>query len=72
MEFKDLNENEVIECQGGLLAGALAGAILGGTAGLVAATAKGVATGSLSGNEIWKSYTSCAIAGAAVGTYTPV
>ena len=46
MEFQNLDEKEIMECQGGLLAGALAGAILGGTAGLIAATAKGVATGS--------------------------
>lgn len=72
MEFEVLSTEEAMECQGGLLAGALTGAIIGGTAGLIIATGKGIVTHSLTGNQIWKCYTSCAIAGAAVGTYFPV
>lgn len=71
-EFCELSENEILSVDGGLLAGALAGAILGGTAGLVVMTGKGIVTGSLTGNEIWKGYTTGALAGAAIGAYTPI
>lgn len=70
--FENISLDELEYVDGGLLAGALAGGILGGTAGLVVGTAKGVATGRLTGNELWKCYTVGALAGAAIGSYTPV
>lgn len=72
MNYIESREKETMKLNGGLLAGALAGAILGGIVGIIAATVKGVATGNLSENEVWKCYTSLAIAGAAIGAHTPV
>lgn len=69
--FEDISLDELENIDGGLFVGALAGGILGGTVGLVAGTVKGVATGNLTGNELWKCYTAGALAGAAIGTYTP-
>ena len=71
-DFKEISICEMEEVNGGALAGGLAGAILGGTVGLIVGTAKGVATGELSGNDLWKCCTTGAIAGAAIGAYTPV
>ena len=71
-ELSSIKKENLLLINGGAVAGALAGAILGGTVGLVGATAKGVATGELSGKEIWKASTSCALTGAAIGKATPI
>lgn len=69
---KELEMKELKQIDGGLLAGALAGGILGGTAGLVCGVISGCSSGNLSGNDLWKCYTTGALAGAAIGAYTPV
>ena len=70
-KFEELNESQLEYINGGLLLGAIVGAIFGGVAGLVVACGTIVANGSTSGNTIWKCYTAGALAGAAIGAYTP-
>ena len=70
--FAVIKEDEMQKIDGGLLAGGLAGAILGGTAGLVGGTVATIVTGDTSGKTLYKWTSAGALAGGAVGAYTPV
>lgn len=69
--LKEIKKENLETISAGGLAGALGGAIIGGTVGLAGATIGGVKSGKLSGNSLWKGYTSCAIAGAGIGFASP-
>ncbi|EPY2282674.1 bacteriocin [Clostridium sporogenes] len=76
-QYKVISKHDLENINGGLVGGAIAGAVLGGAvlggaAGVTTAAIHGAYKGSISGNKLWKGYTSGALGGAAWGLASPV
>ncbi|WP_075809104.1 class IIb bacteriocin, lactobin A/cerein 7B family [Paraclostridium sordellii] len=70
-KFEVLEEQNLEDVNGGLVAGAIAGTIVGGAYGLAGAAIAGAANGKTSYQNLWKSYLVGASIGGASGLYSP-